>query len=237
MAYTLTQARKLLTAAELTVFDASRASTIRELTPARLRAKVTRARALRDKFRDLHRRQTVATRSAPASKRSAMGGDNERTLQKADLFAEVLSRFEERMLRVEADAAAAERKAPARKSPASKATAKKAPVKKAPAQKVPVKKAAAKKPAAQPVSLQRAVAKALKIKNAANGSAAPEIERSAKAPAALRGARSAGPAPAPIDVTPATQRGKALRDRSDMKAIQAHASSQGRRMQGKRDAR
>lgn len=217
MAYTLTQARKLLTAAELSVFDDSRASTIRKLTPARLRTKITRARALRDKFRDLHRRQAVATRSAPANRRSAMGGDNERTRQKADLFAEVLSRFEERMQRVEADATAAERK-----KAATKAAARKAP---------------AKKVVAKPVSLQRAVAKALKTKTAANGGAAPEIGRSAKAPAAQRGPRKAGPAPAPMDVTPATQRGKTLRERSDMKAVQAHVSSQGRRTQSKRDSR
>ena len=227
MAFTVTQARKLLTAAELTVFEASRASVIRDLTPARLRAKVTRARALRDKFRDLHRRQAVATRSAPAGRRSPVGGDNERTQQKADLFAEVLSRFEERMQRVDADAAAAERKTAGRK----------APTKKAPAGKAPARKTAARKAAAKPMPLQLAVANALESKKAADGHAGPEIERSAKAPAAKRGARTAGTAPAPLDVTPATQRGKALRDRSDMKAIQGHVSAQGRRTQGKRDAR
>ena len=71
MAYTLTQARTLLSANELALFDASRAQPIKALTPARLRGKVTRARALRDKYRDLYRRQTVSTRAAPAGRRSA----------------------------------------------------------------------------------------------------------------------------------------------------------------------
>lgn len=97
MPYTITQARALLTAPELALFDASRAEPIKALTLARLRAKVTRARAVRDKYRDLYRRQTVSTRATPASLRAAAGGDNERTQRKADIFAEVLTRFEDRM--------------------------------------------------------------------------------------------------------------------------------------------
>ena len=88
MAYTITQARPLLTAAELELFDQSRTEPIKALTLSRLR----------DKYRDLYRRQTVAMRSAPNSKsRSPVGSDNERTQRKADILQEVLGRIEARV--------------------------------------------------------------------------------------------------------------------------------------------
>lgn len=221
MAYTLTQARKLLTAAELQVFDASRAQPLRELTAARVRAKVIRARALRDKYRDLYRRQTVATRGAPARQRSATGGDNERTQHKADLFAEVLGRFEERLQRLDATAAAAESKAKSKSKATSRSTQ--------PA------KTAAKRPAAKAVPLKAAVAQAQARKSAANGKDTAAPARSAKAPA--RRASAATPATAPQDVAPGAKRANPLRQRSDNLAIHAHSKSQGRRAQGARDAR
>ena len=103
MAYTITQARPLLNAAELELFDQSRAEPIKALTLARLRGKVTRARTLRDKYRDLYRRQTVAVRGASSTKgRSLVGADNERTQRKADILQEVLGRFEARVAQMEA---------------------------------------------------------------------------------------------------------------------------------------
>ena len=106
MAYSITQARPLLNAAELELFDQSRAAPIKSLTLARLRTKVTRVRALRDKYRDLFRRQTVAVRKAPATKsRSPVGADNERTQRKADILQEVLDRFEARVAQLEAQEA------------------------------------------------------------------------------------------------------------------------------------
>ena len=103
MAYTITQARPLLNAAELELFDQSRAEPIKALTLARLRGKVTRARTLRDKYRDLYRRQTVAVRGASSTKgRSLVGADNERTQRKADILQEVLGRFEARVAQIEA---------------------------------------------------------------------------------------------------------------------------------------
>ena len=93
MAYTITQARPLLTAAELELFDQSRTEPIKALTLSRLR----------DKYRDLYRRQAVAMRSAPNSKsRSPVGSDNERTQRKADILQEVLGRFEARVAQLEA---------------------------------------------------------------------------------------------------------------------------------------
>ena len=103
MAYTITQARPLLTAAELELFDQSRAEPIKALTVARLHGKVTRVRTLRDKYRDLFRRQTVSVRAAPSTKgRSPVGADNERTQRKADILQEVLDRFEARIAQLAA---------------------------------------------------------------------------------------------------------------------------------------
>ena len=127
MAYSLTQARPLLTAAELELFDQSRAEPIKALTLARLRGKVTRARTLRDKYRDLFRRQTVAVRSGPATQgRSPAGADNERTQRKADILQEVLGRFEARLAQLEArDAREASRVSPAASKARTPAAAKK----------------------------------------------------------------------------------------------------------------
>ena len=126
MAYTLIQARKLLSSAELTVFEASRPKPLGELSPARLRSMVERTRKLRDKYQDLYRRQTVATRTAPASKRSATGGDNQRTRQKAELFGEVLARYEAELKRVDAAAKAAAKAAEKAARLAAKEAAKEA---------------------------------------------------------------------------------------------------------------
>ena len=53
MPSTFTQAAKLLTTSEFALFAASRGDVLRTLTTARLLSKIRRARALRDKFRDL----------------------------------------------------------------------------------------------------------------------------------------------------------------------------------------
>jgi hypothetical protein len=94
MSYTLRQVKPLLTQPELELFQASRAGAVKELTARQLASKITRARALRDKFRDTYRRQTVATRTGPAKARQQMGGENNRTEIKADILGEVLQRFE-----------------------------------------------------------------------------------------------------------------------------------------------
>lgn len=210
MAYTLTQARTLLSANELALFDASRAQPIKALTPARLRGKVTRARALRDKYRDLYRRQTVSTRAAPAGRRSAVGGDNERTQRKAELFAEVLARFEERLQRLEADAAKAQAKAK-------------------PAPPIPLKAAVAK-------ALKTKTAKAAVPRQPAQKATRSAKAPAAKRPASTAKKTTSATAAARLDVAPAAERRNPLRQRSDNLAIHAHSKSQARRAQGKRDS-
>lgn len=102
MSYTLRQVQPLLTKPELELFHASRAGALKELTARQLASKVTRARALRDKYRDTYRRQTVATRTGPAKDRQQMGGENNRTEIKADILADVLQRFEAQHEKLEA---------------------------------------------------------------------------------------------------------------------------------------
>lgn len=257
MAYTLTQARVLLTAAELAVFDQSRAGPVKELTAARLRGKVTRARALRDKYRDLYRRQSVATRKAAAGKRAAAGGDNERTANKATVFEEVLERFEARLAQLDAKEAKgsgvapkarAVKAAPAKtkntkmntvnKPAARKIAAKAEPAPTAATKKAPARKS--RKPAAKPMSLKTAVKQALELKHAALA-AVPAQEHSSKAPATLSplGAAAAG-APlvtAPLDINPRAARLNPLKERAENIALHAHAGSQNRHAQGKRDSR
>ena len=95
MAYTLTQARPLLNAAELELFEQSRSEPIKRLTPAKLAGAVKRTRTPRDKYRDLYQRQTVAVRTSTPG--AVTGDDNERTQRKADILQEVLERYEARV--------------------------------------------------------------------------------------------------------------------------------------------
>jgi len=110
MAYTRTQVRKLLTANEIEIFESSRAEAVKELNASRLIVKVKRARMLRDKYRDLLKRQRLATRARTGSKAGNSSDANQRTREKAEVFAEILERFEKRLALVEATAARAARK-------------------------------------------------------------------------------------------------------------------------------
>lgn len=135
MAYNRVHARNLCNAAEFELFLASLSDAIGNLGAAQLKSKIKRARALRDKNQDLFRRQTVSIQAATGSKRGNTIVANQRTEQKAKLFAETLERLEHRLSQVE-DAAA--RKAARAKAAAAKAgarTARKAPARssKAPA--------------------------------------------------------------------------------------------------------
>lgn len=102
MAYNRTQVRNLLSAAEFELFEASLADNLKMLTGARLRSRIGRARALRDKYQDLLRRQKIATRGRTGSKLGNTGVANQRTEQKMAVLAEALLRFEKRALQLEA---------------------------------------------------------------------------------------------------------------------------------------
>ncbi|MFN7156584.1 MAG: hypothetical protein ACK4OE_23210 [Acidovorax sp.] len=258
MATTITQARPLLTAAELDLFDQSRAEPIKALTLARLRGKVTRARTLRDKYRDLFRRQTVSVRGASTTKgRSPVGADNERTQRKADILQEVLSRFEARVTQLEAKEA---------RDAGAASGAKRAALKGRSAAAGP--KTPAKAKAAAPAATRR-VAKSTDVPKTSSAKATPtstksvakptataadaagqpltasvlngHATRSAKAPSdkapTANGKAHAPLAHAPTDLVASALRGNPLKQSPGNIAIHAHQGASMRRAQGKRDSR
>jgi len=113
-------AQRLLTASEFTLFEASRRDGLATLTAAQLKTKHDRARRLRDKYRDLFRRQRLAARARAGSKGGRSGTANARTEAKAALFEDILLRFHARLQRLAAREAPKPRRKPV---PARKAAA------------------------------------------------------------------------------------------------------------------
>ncbi|MBD9533459.1 MULTISPECIES: hypothetical protein [Comamonas] len=121
MSYTKRQVQNLLTKPELELFQASRIGAIKAFNARQLVGKISRARALRDKYRDLYQRQTVRTATAPATPRKVTGTANLRTDVKADVMQEVLGRFEAQFEKVQSPPGQASKKAPAAKRAPGKA--------------------------------------------------------------------------------------------------------------------
>ena len=63
MAFTRAQANELLNKSEMLLYDGSRANALRGLDRAALAARIARARAARDRARDLLQRQRQAARA------------------------------------------------------------------------------------------------------------------------------------------------------------------------------
>ena len=77
MAYTRVTAKKLLTETELEIFDAAKPVEIKKLTKPQLRRALERSRKLRDKYRDLFRRQRLTLRDEVGSKSGTTGDSSE----------------------------------------------------------------------------------------------------------------------------------------------------------------
>ncbi len=108
MAYNRNHARALCSDSEFKLFTASLSDEITGHSPAQLRNKIERARKLRDKYRDLVKRQRLSNRERTGSKKGDRLDSNARTEDKVKLFSEALARFEARAEKVDA---AAKRKA------------------------------------------------------------------------------------------------------------------------------
>jgi hypothetical protein len=219
MPISMAQARRLCSQRELELVDASSPRNIRELSPARLKQKVTRARALRDKYRDLAKRQRLEARGKkrPQSRRPAQG--NENTVRKAELFDEVLERFQSRVETVGDDGAGKQRTAKKRAAEQSTAT-KRGGAKKSTAKKSTARKGAARKSAARKGAARKSAAK--------TGPQAQEMaEPGTPGAAALKGARRR---------TAGAGRSDKMNQAIDRKRA-AHTRSAGRRNQSKRDRR
>lgn len=227
MAYTLTQMRSLLTTAELELFDQSRTQNVKAFSAKQIDGKLSRARKLRDKFRDLYQRQTVASRKSAAGRGASAGTSNERTQRKAEVFDEVLGRFEarqEKLLAQEARATASTKSAASKKSGTARPTAKKTGG-----------------TATRSTTVRKAVKSALaKNKNAAAAAATETgAGRSAKAPSprAPRASASAPQLAAPLDMVPKARRTNPVKLRGGSIGIDAHTRVQVRHAQAKRDSR
>ena len=106
MPYNRVQVRAFLTKAEIDLFESSLSESCRSLGQTALNGRMRRARTLRDKYRDLLRRQKLATRARTGSKIGTSGRANERTDQKARALDETLTRFVNEAARRGAKAAA-----------------------------------------------------------------------------------------------------------------------------------
>ncbi len=105
MAQTKATARKLATQAEWTLLEQSFPPLLKDITPGRLKQKVTRARKLQDKYRDLSRQQRGEARGKRRVKGTRPAAGNTNTVTKHEIFAEALERFEAQLAKLEAKAA------------------------------------------------------------------------------------------------------------------------------------
>lgn len=130
MPVTKATVRKLATQSEWQLLVPSFGSAIKDITAGRLKQKITRARKLQDKYRDLARQQQGEARGKRRAKSTRAAEGNANTLAKQELFTEALGRFEAQLAkltaRAEREAArgakAASRTASGKQSIARKAT-------------------------------------------------------------------------------------------------------------------
>jgi hypothetical protein len=114
----LEQVRSLLTAAEQKVLSSSMGAAIAKASKEQVHAAMSRARALRDKWRDLHADQTRGTKRSP----KAGTGVNRRSKEKHEVFDGAVKRFEARLAELASGVRAAVTKQTARLSAATKPT-------------------------------------------------------------------------------------------------------------------
>lgn len=124
MPITRAKASQLLNRKEMALYDDSRVNALRKLDAKALAARIQRARAARDRARDLVRTRKLASRERTGSKRGASGVANQRSKDKAELTADILERFETRAREIARAERAAGKRTPAAKA-ATKATKKK----------------------------------------------------------------------------------------------------------------
>lgn len=129
MQITRAKAVALLNKGEMQLYDDSRHNPIRKFSISQLESRITRARGVRDRARDLVRRQKLSSRQQTGSKRGTSGNANQRSKDKVEILADILKRFETRLGDAKKEAKASEKESAA--SPRARKTAvKKAAVKK-----------------------------------------------------------------------------------------------------------
>ncbi len=210
--------KSLFTRAEFDILVASTKARLESFAPERVRSLRDLARRLRDKFRGLAERQQREARGKAAPRARQRSLNNENTRVKQRLFAEAVERFE-RALGIEPAKAV---KAPKGTTRAAKA---RVPAAKPAGQKPATKGTPAKKPAPSRAALAVLAGAGGTGTPASAGSAVPA---KAAARASRRQAKSAKATPKAKGVILA---------QSGVRRVMGHLSSQGRRDQGRRDAR
>ncbi|HRQ74949.1 MAG TPA: hypothetical protein PK098_03425 [Phycisphaerales bacterium] len=256
MAISTQKAKTLCTASEFQLVQASSPTALKGRTAAQIKSKLDRARKLRNKFRDLAKKQAGEARGkrAPTGRTAAKG--NERTVEKAELFQEVLDRFEQALAAAEKSAKPGATKKKPAVSPSKKTAAKKSSTKKAPAKAAGEKKTvstekSAKKPATKAGSASKPATTAAKP-------AAPVAVPLAAAPirigsgslgagsgssfGSLFGSSIAGQQSRETRRKEKSQSTKLAREQSrfahtSQEKIQGHVGAQTRRSQAKRDSK
>ena len=158
MQITRAKATALLNKGEMQLYDDSRHNPIRGFTVKQLESRVSRARAARDRARDLVRRQKLASRERTGSKGGTSGAANQRSNDKVGILADILKRFE-----AQAKVAKKTEKEAAKKPATGRKVAKKTTAKKAAAKKATAKKAAAKKASTKRTAAKKSTRKAGKV--------------------------------------------------------------------------
>lgn len=237
MTVTIQRAKALCSTSELELVHWSTRKRVEDLSEARLLQKITRARKLRNKFRDLADRQRREARGKgkPQGRTPAKG--NEATRVKQQLFQETLARFEEALVaRRAADAKAAAK--------VSKKTSKKKVSKKTIAKKKTSKKKVSKKTTgkAAPVSKKKTskkkITKKQLAKKASRAMSSVHAASSAPVPAASVGAVESRQTSWKAVSESSLGKRKSVRfQKTGQPKIQGHVSSRTRRNQAKRDAR
>jgi len=103
----LKEARRLSSSRELSLISSSLPPALQTHSAARLKSKLSRARKLRDKYRDLYRRQKLGSKS----RMTGMPHErlNFRTLRKKQMFGEVITRLRRQLAKVSSPAKASTR--------------------------------------------------------------------------------------------------------------------------------
>jgi hypothetical protein len=106
MQITRAKAVALLNKGEMQLYDDSRHNPVRKFGVSQLDSRITRARSVRDRARDLVRRQKLASRENTGNKRGTSGAANQRSADKVEILADILKRFETQLTQAKKDARA-----------------------------------------------------------------------------------------------------------------------------------
>jgi len=246
MAITQILAKKWCTKGEMEVIGNSFGEGYKKLPEARLKQKVSLTRKMRDKFRDLAKRQRLEVRGKSSPRGVKAATDNIMTSKKAQLFDEALKRYEtglkakstpvkKKTAKKTAKKKVAKKKAaPKKNRVVKKSTAKKAEAKKTAAKKTTTKKSASKKPAKK-ASSKKASAKN-KNKKKPGASLKALVEKRAKERKAKQERKRQKKSQASNLDSLSSRKGSTFKKNRGV-AISSHISARGRRQQAKRDRR